>query len=588
MLDDATSEDSRSNQRFSIFWRSLGVILVAALLVAASFELVYAGKVFPGVRADGVSLGGLGQNDVASHLTDATTQYATAVLPVSYGNTTLHIPLNSLALKYDTAKASSLAYSYGRTGDVWRRLHEQLRALTGRDTNFAAYSYDDTQLTPYLSQVSDDVSSVVTDATLSFNDNHAQVTPAQDGQRLDLGMMVSLIESHLATTSLTTVPAPVYALPAVVSTTALTSAIPQVDTALAAPITLTESTGDTRTIDQLTIASWVKITAHPASEVMDTHLLGDFYPMVAPAKLAIDQAAVSAYVATLASQINQSATNAQLSMQNNVLTVVKPSQNGAELDQTGVVKAISDSLTTSEASRTVALSIKTTQATVRQDNLADLGIVEQLSEGETYFPGSPSTRLINVRAGASKFNGVLLAPGEQFSFGKLLGQVDASTGYVPELVILGDHEEKQYGGGLCQVSSTAFRAALAAGLPINERVNHAFAISYYTWPYSAPGVDATIYYPEVDFKFTNDTGHYLLMQTTMSGVDLKFDFYGTRIKTGAIRGPNFVTGSSDPKVPSHTVFYRDVMDLSGNITKTDTFNTYYKSSSDFPITKQFN
>lgn len=193
-----------------------------------------------------------------------------------------------------------------------------------------------------------------------------------------------------------------------------------------------------------------------------------------------------------------------------------------------------------------------------------------------------------MRAGASKFNGVLLKPGETFSFGKLLGEVDASTGYVPELVILGDHEEKQYGGGLCQVSSTAFRAALAAGLPITERVNHAFAISYYTWPYAAPGVDATIYYPAVDFKFVNDTGHYILMQTTMSGVDLKFDFFGTKTKTGVVRGPTFVTGSNDATVPSHTVFYRDVMDLDGKVIRTDTFHTYYKSSKDFPITKQFN
>jgi vancomycin resistance protein YoaR len=236
----------------------------------------------------------------------------------------------------------------------------------------------------------------------------------------------------------------------------------------------------------------------------------------------------------------------------------------------------------------VALNLTVSQPAVREDNLADLGIVEQISEGETYFPGSPSTRLINVRAGASKFNNVLLAPGEQFSFGKLLGAVDASTGYVPELVILGDHEEKQYGGGLCQVSSTAFRAALAAGLPINQRVNHSFAISYYTWPYSAPGVDATIYYPDVDFKFTNDTGHYILMQTHMQGVDLKFDFFGTKTKTGAIRGPDFISGTTDTTKPSHTVFYRDVLDLAGKVIKTDTFNTYYKSSLDFPVQKQYN
>jgi len=98
-----------------------------------------------------------------------------------------------------------------------------------------------------------------------------------------------------------------------------------------------------------------------------------------------------------------------------------------------------------------------------------------------------------------------------------------------------------------------------------------------------PGVDATIYYPSVDFKFKNDTGSYILIQTIMQGTTLKFDFFGTKTKTGNIRGPQFVTGSSDATQPSHTVFYRDVLDLAGNVTKTDKFDTYYKSSKDFPV-----
>ena len=188
-----------------------------------------------------------------------------------------------------------------------------------------------------------------------------------------------------------------------------------------------------------------------------------------------------------------------------------------------------------------------------------------------------------LRITAKQFNGVLLKPDEVFSFGAILGDVGPEQGYVPGLVILGDKEVKQYGGGLCQVSSTAYRAALLAGLPILQRTNHLFAISYYTWPYSVPGVDAALYYPDVDVKFKNDTGHYILIQTVMQGYTLKFDFYGTKTKTGVIRGPQFITGSNDATVPSHTVFWRDVVDLAGNVTKTDRVDTYYKSSLDFPV-----
>jgi vancomycin resistance protein YoaR len=275
-------------------------------------------------------------------------------------------------------------------------------------------------------------------------------------------------------------------------------------------------------------------------------------------------------------------------MQDGKLAVVEPSRTGVKLEQERTVKDIMASLKKPAGERKVALRFEKTQADVNEANLESLGIKEEISVGETYFPGSPSTRLINVRTGAKRFNGVLLKPGDTFSFGKLLGSVGPETGYVPELVILEGHEEKQYGGGLCQVSSTAFRAALAAGLPITQRVNHSFAISYYTWPYDAPGVDATIYYPSVDFKFVNDSGHYILMQTEMEGTRLKFHYFGTKTKSGVLRGPTFVTGDSDTTKPSHTVFYRDVLDLDGKVVKTDTFNTYYKSSLDFPIQKQFN
>jgi vancomycin resistance protein YoaR len=120
-------------------------------------------------------------------------------------------------------------------------------------------------------------------------------------------------------------------------------------------------------------------------------------------------------------------------------------------------------------------------------------------------------------------------------------------------------------------------------LPIDERENHSFAISYYQWPYNAPGVDATIYYPQVDLKFTNNTGHYILIQTIMSGDHLTFNYYGTKVESGVIRGPYFVTGSNNATQASHTVFYRDVLNTAGQVTSTDTFNSYYQPSTDFPV-----
>src|SRR5262249_9456164 len=175
--------------------------------------------------------------------------------------------------------------------------------------------------------------------------------------------------------------------------------------------------------------------------------------------------------------------NAQLAMESDQLTVLQPSRDGVKVDQAAAVEGITAALTKHGDDRRVTLKLRDATAEVNENNLAQLGIKELIAEGETTFPGSTNNRLINIRAGSKQFNGVLLKPGEQFSFGKILGDVGPETGYVPELVILANHEEKQYGGGLCQVASTAYRAALLAGLPIDERHNHSFAVSYYTAPF---------------------------------------------------------------------------------------------------------
>jgi vancomycin resistance protein YoaR len=431
-------------------------------------------------------------------------------------------------------------------------------------------------------KLDDQANTPAQDATLNFDGANAQVTPAQAGSRLDLGQLTELIDSRLSQTSTQGVVAPVYQLAPKLGTAPLQAAIGQVASYLSAPITVAYS-GRTTTISQSTLTSWIQAESDQTPTFLKTLKLNDLYPPVPSASLSLNQSAVATYVAGMASDIDKSAVNAVLGVQDSQPVVLQASRDGLTVNQTQAVSDIIASLAKTGADRTVNLNLQTTTAAVNETNLTSLGITGLISEGETYFPGSPSGRLTNVRLGAARFNDVLIAPGQVFSTGAQLGEVDGSTGYVPELVIIGNHEELQYGGGLCQVNTTAFRAALLAGLPINEREAHSFAISYYQWPYTAPGVDATIYYPQVDLKFTNDTGHYILIQTTMKGDDLKFDFYGTKVESGVIRGPYFVTGSNNTTVASHTIFYRDVEDPTGKVVRTDSFNSYYQPSTDFPI-----
>lgn len=149
-------------------------------------------------------------------------------------------------------------------------------------------------------------------------------------------------------------------------------------------------------------------------------------------------------------------------------------------------------------------------------------IKEIIGTGHSNFSGSPNNRRHNIRTGANALHGLLIKPGEEFSLLRALGEIEAETGYLPELVIKGNKTVPEYGGGLCQIGTTVFRAALSSGLPITARQNHSYRVSYY----EPAGTDATIYDPAPDFRFINDTGNYVLIQARISGNDLYFDFWG--------------------------------------------------------------
>lgn len=228
---------------------------------------------------------------------------------------------------------------------------------------------------------------------------------------------------------------------------------------------------------------------------------------------------------------NQPALSAELTIQDNRAVKFTPHQTGLVLDLAKSRKAFRRILQGKLDELAQYLVIREFRPRVTLTDLNSLGIQELIGQGVSDFSGSPRSRLHNIRVGAEKFNGVIIEPGEEFSFNKYLGPVTAKAGYLPELVIKPEGTVPEFGGGLCQVSSTAFRAAFFGALPISQRKNHSYAVKYYKWirddlPISE-GMDATIYPGAVDLKFINDTGAAILVWTRIESNKLYFDFYGT-------------------------------------------------------------
>ncbi|MGI8419262.1 MAG: VanW family protein [Candidatus Levyibacteriota bacterium] len=232
------------------------------------------------------------------------------------------------------------------------------------------------------------------------------------------------------------------------------------------------------------------------------------------------------------------------------VTTFRLGTDGRALDQDGLKKTIINRLKYAISSSksqniTIALPIKTIRAEGAENEASNLGIKEEVAEGTSLFRGSNPDRIFNISLAANKLNGVIIKPNQVFSFDKTVGDISAESGYHQAYVIQNGKTVLGDGGGVCQVSTTLFRAALNAGLPIVERHQHAYRVGYYEQN-SGPGIDAAIYTPTVDLKFKNDTGHALLIQTYLdqSTQSLAFALYGTK--------DNREVSISDPVVSSTT------------------------------------
>ncbi|MDP1629029.1 MAG: VanW family protein, partial [bacterium] len=193
--------------------------------------------------------------------------------------------------------------------------------------------------------------------------------------------------------------------------------------------------------------------------------------------LTISRQKLAAFLTALAPAINRSPINAQLSVKDGRAVIFQIAEDGLKLAVDENIEPVSRSIF--EQKKEIELIIEKEKPAITQDSIENLGIIHFLSAGVSNFSGSSAARINNIRISANKFHGVIIAPDEEFSFNTILGDIGAEQGYLPGLVIQANKTIPEYGGGICQVSTTMFRAAINAGLKITERFPHAFPVAFY-------------------------------------------------------------------------------------------------------------
>lgn len=262
-------------------------------------------------------------------------------------------------------------------------------------------------------------------------------------------------------------------------------------------------------------------------------------------------------IAEISRKLNRSPQDSVFIVENETVKEFTPSKDGLTVDENLLLNQIK------ELPSEIAIPVVKLPPKIKNEDVNDLGINTLLGRGNSNFKGSIPNRIYNVNLAQSKFKGVLVPPKEIVSFNDILGDVSAFTGYKSAYVIMDGKTVLGDGGGVCQVSTTLFRAVLSAGLPVVERRAHAYRVGYYEQGF-APGLDATVYSPTTDFKFKNDTPAYLLIQPTidLKSLALTFEIYGTNdgrisnvskpIITSSVAPPEDLY-VDDPSLPSGTI-----------------------------------
>ena len=241
---------------------------------------------------------------------------------------------------------------------------------------------------------------------------------------------------------------------------------------------------------------------------------------------------VNEYVDSLQQSLKKEPQDAVFKFENGKVLEFQPAKKGYYLDGEKFKNSIARDFLNWEMSTEKIINsdlpLIKSDPKIGNNEVNDMGIKELLGRGTSSFKHSTDIRNYNVEKGASIVNRVLVAPGETFSFIKNLGEVTLDSGYKKAYIIRQGKTELDVGGGICQVSTTLFRAMLDAGLNVTTRQAHAYRVSYYEED-TKPGFDATVFIPNPDLKFINDTGHYVLIQSYYDGVNKKlaYEIYGT-------------------------------------------------------------
>lgn len=483
-----------------------GAVATVVAVPVAALPARYGGQIYPGAAVHNVHLGGLTRDEAIARLHDSLSPYEQLAATFRFEQDIWTATLAEVGASINYEATIDLAMAHGR--ESWGDRYTAFFADEFSAPIELVIDWNSDKAYSWLESIAPAIDIDARNARLYRGDGEIQMIDSIEGRALNRDSAVDAIEKAITSQEHADI------------TLTTTAVEPEVSTAELEPY----KSQAIRLIGEQIVLKHNGLNYPVSAEHLAQALIIDESnkPRIDPEKLSdrLNAIAADMYVAPQNAMLGWDAG----------LYVVKDDVDGLEMDREAAEQLVIELAQSDE--RSAEMPTRPAKARARADNLDELGIETRLAYGSSSFAGSSWERATNVGVAANNISYKLVAPGETFSYNRLQGPITEETGFVSGSIISGDWTATDIGGGVCQVSTTVFRAAARAGFLFSEWHPHTWRLAFYEADGSPPGFDAAIYIPTgpgqmtLDLTFTNVLDSWLLLMMVVDGSTVSAHLYG--------------------------------------------------------------
>ncbi|TAK32660.1 MAG: hypothetical protein EPO21_15045, partial [Chloroflexota bacterium] len=449
--DLAEGPSANGVQASGLRWPRLVIVFGVAVVVAGlaglmAYGLVYGQRVILGVKVHDVDVGGLGHEDAVELIRSHLAEFERSAMALRLGEQEWKLSPAQMGVRFDARKTADDALQTGKQGNMLEKLVVQFDALGTGAYVEPTYAMDADEFAAAVKRLAVRIDQAMVNAAIKIEGGQVRVVTPKEGVVVEQAKLRERLEQRVQALSSAPIEIPVTRTAPKVTAQDLEPARARAQQMISGPIKVT--------LDDRVLDKWAVGEAKLASMVVfEEKESGGKRQMMAT----LNKAMLRDLADKIAAEVNQKPQNARFDWNGGKLKPISDGRAGRTLDVDRFVEDL-EAVAVSSGERKMALPMRVVQPLVGPNDGAKLGIKEVVEERRTDYSGGASERRYNIRLGASRVHGVVVPPGEIFSFSDEVGEITEENGYQMGFAIIGADTLPDPGGGICQVSTTVFQS----------------------------------------------------------------------------------------------------------------------------------